>query len=166
MRLTARIGQRELEIELDATALASGTATVSVDGEALEVDLRPVRGETWSLLLGPRSHELSIERRTEGWLVRGESGEALVRLHDPDRAPLGRADRTGGHEHVTAVMPGRVVRLLVEPGQEVERDGALLVVEAMKMENEITSPRAGLVRAVRVSAGQTVETGAVLVEIE
>jgi biotin carboxyl carrier protein len=56
--------------------------------------------------------------------------------------------------------------VLVEPGQEVARSQGLLVVEAMKMENEIASPRAATVRSVRVAAGQHVETGAVLVELE
>jgi len=63
-------------------------------------------------------------------------------------------------------MPGKVVRLLVTPGQEVQAGQGLIVVEAMKMENEIASPRAGRVAEVAVTSGQTVESGAKLVVLE
>jgi biotin carboxyl carrier protein len=89
-----------------------------------------------------------------------------VRLQDPGRDEIDLAGEDGALKEVTAIMPGRVARVLVEPGQEVARSQGLLVVEAMKMENEIASPRAATVRRVRVAAGQHVETGAVLVELE
>ena len=71
-----------------------------------------------------------------------------------------------GKAQIVAPMPGKVVRLLVEPGDQVEARQALVVVEAMKMENELTAPRAGQVMDVRVNEGMSVETGKVLVVIE
>ena len=71
-----------------------------------------------------------------------------------------------GAAQITAPMPGKVVRLLVAPGDQVEARQALVVVEAMKMENELIAPRAGQVMDVRVDEGMSVETGKVLVVIE
>lgn len=67
---------------------------------------------------------------------------------------------------VKSQMPGKIVKIMVEPGQEVERGEPVLVMEAMKMENEITAPHPGRIKEVKVEAGQAVESGAVLVAIE
>ena len=78
---------------------------------------------------------------------------------DSDRHPHGAAE-------IIAPMPGKVVRVMVEAGQEVDKDAGLVVVEAMKMQNEMKSPRAGAVVAINVAAGDTVEAGALLAVIE
>jgi biotin carboxyl carrier protein len=76
----------------------------------------------------------------------------------------------GAHGHgqasITAPMPGRVVRVLVEPGDEVSARQGVIVVEAMKMENELRAPRAGRVKEVSVAAGMSVEAGRILAVIE
>jgi biotin carboxyl carrier protein len=163
VRLRARVGERTLDVEVEAEG--NGPAVVRLEGVEHRVDLEPVEGDTWSVLVGTASHELSLLAERDGWRVRRGGVEVLVRLHDPDRGERELEPGATGPEQVTAIMPGRVVRILVESGQEVARAQGLLVVEAMKMENEIASPRAGTVAAVRVAAGQTVETGAVLVEL-
>jgi len=71
-----------------------------------------------------------------------------------------------GRVELKAMMPGRVVNVLVKPGDEVTADQGVLVVEAMKMENELKAPKAGKVIEVRVSAGQAVEKGEILAVIE
>jgi biotin carboxyl carrier protein len=71
-----------------------------------------------------------------------------------------------GTAEIAAQMPGKVVRVLVQEGQEIAAGAALLVVEAMKMQNEMKSPRAGVVVSVNVSAGDTVEAGQLLATIE
>jgi biotin carboxyl carrier protein len=71
-----------------------------------------------------------------------------------------------GEVRVTAPMPGRVLRILVKPGDEVAARQGLVVVEAMKMENEIGAPKAGRIKEVAASAGQSVESGRLLVVIE
>jgi biotin carboxyl carrier protein len=82
----------------------------------------------------------------------------------------GRATATGRHAHgqqtVVAPMPGRVVRVLVAPGDEVTASQGIVVVEAMKMENELRAPKGGRVKDVSVSPGTSVEAGRVLVVIE
>ena len=90
-----------------------------------------------------------------------------LEVHDP-LAMKRRQKREDlvGDDSVRAVMPGRVVRILVEEGVEVKKGQGLLVIEAMKMENEISSPRDGKVGEVHVREGQTIEGGADLVLIE
>ena len=79
----------------------------------------------------------------------------------------GTADAVGaGEQKVVAPMPGRVVRLLVQPGDEVVTRQGLVVVEAMKMENELGSPKAGRVKLVAVTEGMSVEAGRLLVVVE
>ena len=73
---------------------------------------------------------------------------------------------TNGPQQLTAPMPGKVVRVMVAPGDAVAVRQALVVIEAMKMENELRSARAGRVKAVRVAEGQSVEAGALLVTVE
>ncbi|HJU29299.1 MAG TPA: biotin/lipoyl-containing protein, partial [Candidatus Binataceae bacterium] len=72
----------------------------------------------------------------------------------------------GGRVEMKAMMPGRVVNVLVKPGDEVAERQGIVVVEAMKMENELKTPKAGKVIEVKVAAGQTVEKGELLVVIE
>lgn len=165
MRLRARVGERVFELELEASR-EDGSVRVRLEGTEERADLQRVEGDTWSLLLGRASHELSILEERDGIRIRRGGAEAVVRLQDPERDQVDLAAEAEGPQQVMAIMPGRVARVLVEPGQEVARSQGLLVVEAMKMENEIASPRAATVRTVRVVAGQDVETGAVLVELE
>lgn len=165
MKLRARVGTRVFELEVEPSR-EDRSVRVRVDGVEHRVDLERVEGETWSLLVGETSYELSLVEEREGVRVRRGGAEALVRLQDPERGEIDLAAEGDGLKAVTAIMPGRVARVLVEPGQEVARSQGLLVVEAMKMENEIASPRAAIVRTVRVAAGQLVETGAVLVELD
>ncbi|MGH9457311.1 MAG: biotin/lipoyl-containing protein [Thermoanaerobaculia bacterium] len=77
-----------------------------------------------------------------------------------------RGEEAGGEATVKAIMPGRVVRILVVPGDEVRKGAGLLILEAMKMENEIAAPRDGRVAEVHVESGATVEGGAALVTLE
>jgi len=165
VRLRARVGTRVFELDVEPST-EDGSVLVRIDGVESRVDLERIEGETWSLLVGGSSHELSLVEDRDGVRVRRGGAEALVRLQDPERDEIDLAAEDGALKEVTAIMPGRVARVLVEPGQEVARSQGLLVVEAMKMENEIASPRAATVRRVRVAAGQHVEMGAVLVELE
>jgi glutaconyl-CoA/methylmalonyl-CoA decarboxylase subunit gamma len=80
-------------------------------------------------------------------------------------AALASAGGRGGSGTIKAPMPGRVVRVLVTEGEAVEADAPLLIVEAMKMENEVASPGSGVVRRLSVAAGDTVEAGQLLCEV-
>jgi biotin carboxyl carrier protein len=81
-------------------------------------------------------------------------------------SPLGRTGRADGPQRVTAPMPGKIVKLLVKPGDRVEPRQGLVVVEAMKMENELRARATGTVKEVLTVEGTTVEAGAILVILE
>jgi biotin carboxyl carrier protein len=119
------------------------------------------------LMGGGRSHRVAI--------TEGASGELTLALADGVvRATVnGRRSRRGGEvagaageQRILAPMPGKVLRVLVQPGQDVAARQPLVVVEAMKMENELSSPRAGRVKEVTAVEGQSVEAGRILIVVE
>lgn len=159
---------------------------MTLGGRILEVSIAPV-GERWSLLIGPseggprdsnaetrfgrpmRSYEVVIDRRSNGERLVYVDGTAVpASIVDP-RARLRRrpADAaSGGPRSIASPMPGRVVKVLVKPGDLVAAHQGLVVVEAMKMENELKAPSAGRVTAVKVSDGMSVDANAVLIVME
>lgn len=166
------------EIEIDGRARAvsvertgEGRYRVVVDGRAHVVDAARAGEFGLSLLLD----EAGVSRDVQVAPV-GRSGELLAVL-DGRTVPVtvnGRRSRrrsgdagasAAGEAPVVAPMPGRVVRLLVSPGDAVAARQPVIVVEAMKMENELRSPKAGTVKDVAVQAGASVEAGRVLVTI-
>ena len=164
MRLRAHVGQDEThEIEVHASG---ETYEVTVDGTVYVVDARKLESNFYSLLVGGRSYEVSVEGDEEDFEVRHGAFLRTVRLVDPLRAASGADLGDTGRAVIEAVMPGRVVRLLVEEGQEVEPGQGVLVLEAMKMENEVAAPRAGTVSSLKVAQGETVETGQLLAVVE
>jgi biotin carboxyl carrier protein len=143
---------------------------VTVEGRPRIVDAVGVEDDTLSLVFpddGHGSHEVGF---SEG----PQAGEITVHMHEGTlRAVVnGRRSRRGaqaaahGVQRVTAPMPGKVLRVLVKAGDEVLARQPLVVVEAMKMENELGSPKAGRVREVAVQAGVSVEAGRLLVVVE
>jgi biotin carboxyl carrier protein len=146
---------------------------VTVDGVAAIVDARRSGESGVSLLFPDESHQ-SVAIQFAPGQAPGELlaylGGRNVMLSVNGRGTGGGAANSGGPAHgeqkVLAPMPGRVVRVLVAPGDEVERRQPVVVVEAMKMENELRSPKAGRVKDVPVTPGTSVEAGRVLVVIE
>jgi biotin carboxyl carrier protein len=147
---------------------------VTLDGRRLVADL--VRtGSGWSLLVGPaesgsvQSFEFAIEEHREGATVYVEGQSIPVRMSGA-AGRFGRRDSSSeqgssGPRRIVAPMPGRVVKVLVKPGDTVDARQGLVVVEAMKMENELRAPGAGTVTEVKVAEGASVEANAVLVVI-
>ena len=136
-----------------------GAFLVSIDGREREVDVKETGG-VLSFLIGTKSYDVSIA----GGIVHvdGLPVEVLI-------VPLGASGGQSGAEgpqQVTAPMPGKIVKLLVKPGDRVEPRQGLVVVEAMKMENELRARAAGTVAEVRAVEGTTVEAGAILVILE
>ena len=143
---------------------------ITVDGRARLVDAVSVEDDTLSLILpehGHASHEV-------GFATGLGPGELSVYLHGGTLTVgvNGRRSRraaelaAAGEQRVVAPMPGRVLRVLAAPGDEVAARQPLVVVEAMKMENELSSPRAGRVKDIAVTAGMSVEAGRLLVVVE
>lgn len=155
-----------------------GTAwRVTVDGTPFLVDAASVDGVMWSLLLG-RDGADGATRSVPAVVVpgkaRGELGvhvngrQVMLSIAESGRAQArrGPAVHGAGPQRLTAPMPGKVVKVLVVPGDLVEAGQGLVVVEAMKMENELRALKAGRVASVAVAEGQSVDAGAVLAVVE
>jgi biotin carboxyl carrier protein len=146
---------------------AGGRWSCRLNGRDFEVDAVLVRPDVLSLRIGNLAYEVKSERLASGlhlWV--GSTGFA-VEVRDP-RSLRGRtrAGDDGGPKKVVAPMPGKVVRLLVSEGDEVESGRGVAVVEAMKMQNEIKSPKRGTVQKILVSEGAAVNAGDVLAIVE
>ena len=163
MKLTARTGEATHEV---IVTREDGDYIVTLDGTAHRVDARKLEADFYSILFEGKSYEVSVEAAGSRYVVRHGAHEQVVELSDASRVGRDEIHRRGGPEEVLSVMPGKVVRLLVAPGDQVQSGQGLVVVEAMKMENEIGAPRAGRVTEIAVHAGQTVESGARLLILE
>jgi biotin carboxyl carrier protein len=157
---------------------------VAVDGRQVTASAAE-SGERWSLLIGPpeggphvgsgfgrtaRSYDVSFEQRGGGdWVVYVNGTAIPVSMVDP-RAGLRRRPQDGGasaaRASIVAPMPGRIVKVLVKPGDVVAARQGVVIVEAMKMENELRAPRPGTVADVRVTEGISVEANSVLIVLE
>ncbi len=159
MILEASAGGQTFRIEVRAH---HGEYTVEIDGRKLAVEVRE-EGPFLSLSIDGRSHETGVSRRGAAYdvVLPGELIEVVLR--DASAAAISSAGRASvGPARVTAPMPGKVARVLVTRGQAVAAGAGLVVIEAMKMENELRAPRAGQVLELLAREGQTVESGALL----
>ena len=159
----ARVGERVRKVEV---RVLGHRYTVGIDDRAMEVDVIECGAGFLSLVVDCRSHDVAVERVTEGFAVTIEGTRMIVGFGPP--APVGMAPRHGAgpSARLLAPMPGKILRLLVAAGSAVEAGQGLVVMEAMKMENELRAPRAGTVREMHVQEGQTVESGALLAVVE
>ena len=145
---------------------------VTLDGEPRELDIRRSGVHGLSVLLGEAgaSRELQVTpSSTPGEMLVTMDGRLILASINARQTGRHRADSgasTDGEQPVTAPMPGRVVRVLVQAGDDVEAKQGVVVVEAMKMENELRSPKTGRVKEVNVSPGTSVEAGRVLLVVE
>ena len=133
-----------------------------------EFSCEPVQSGIYSVLIGGRSYEVVPDPVPGGGTGIRVNGLAIaVEVYDP-RSLRGRkvAGAALGRQSVTAPMPGKVVRILVAAGDVVQAGQGLIVVEAMKMQNEMKSPKAGRVAEIRTKAGAAVSAGEVLTVIE
>jgi biotin carboxyl carrier protein len=166
MKLIAEIAgeHHELDVKREGTRL-----TARVDGRRYEIEAREMGAGVYLLIADGRVHECRVERERAGFNVRVGNHVYSVTLADPKRlrgAQLPGAHDGEGAAQVIAPMPGKVVRVLVPVGAQVEAGDGLVVVEAMKMQNEMKSPRNGTVTAIHAEVGATVNAGDVLVIVE
>ena len=166
IQLTGSKGQRTHVVEL----VRNGTGyRVLLDGRTVEADATQVLPNTISVLLGGRAYEVHVTPALDG-TVKLQSGahEFTAGIQDP-RAWRGRkqgAIEAEGRQPIVAPMPGKVIRLLVSAGDQVEAGQGLVVVEAMKMQNEIRSPKKGKVERVVATEGRNVNAGEVLALVD
>lgn len=143
--------------------------TLEVDGTPVVADIRHISDETiYSMLIENASHEIFAQYQQHGeWivLIDGDRHEVRVederaqRLREFGAGPVGPA----GDVSISAPMPGLVVQIAVEEGTEVKEHQPVVILEAMKMENELRAPTDGVVKSVRVEAGDAVDQNQVLV---
>jgi biotin carboxyl carrier protein len=167
MKLKAQLSGNEHEISLD---FENGIAFAEVDGRRYEIEIRELANGQYLLLDGPRVYRCRVEpRRNSSSLfevvLRGLARD--ITIIDPKRL---RGSQTSGAQHTGAAqivspMPGKIVRVLVEVGTEIEAGAGVVVVEAMKMQNEMKSPKPGVVVSINVETGATVNAGDVLAVI-
>jgi biotin carboxyl carrier protein len=151
VKLKAIIGETEEEVGLE---LVGGRVKARIGARSYELEAREIEPGTYLFFVGNKVREVRVDDR--------------VKIVDPKRLRSGQ--NSGGHHHgvaqIVAQMPGKVVRVHVEAGTTVEKGAGVLVVEAMKMQNEMKSPRAGMIVSVNVKPGDTVNAGDVLAVLE
>ncbi|MFQ5718150.1 MAG: biotin/lipoyl-containing protein [Acidobacteriota bacterium] len=153
--------RRPVEVRADR-----GRYTIVDGGESFEVDAHAVAENWWSVLLDSDSFDAHVERDGTVFRVAIAGRQFAFDLSDPARALLrGEAAPGAGTGRVVAPMPGRVMRVLAAVDEEVTRGQPVVVVEAMKMENELAAPCDGLITEIAVTEGQTVDGGALLLVV-
>ena len=166
MTFEIEAGGRVHKVAVDGGSGAPGAFTITIDGTPIAVDVRQT-AEGYSLLVEGRVIDAAI---TNG----ASRGEIVVHLPsvsvpvaiDANRRRGRAAHHAEGEQRIVAPMPGRVLRVLVRAGDSVELRQPVVMIEAMKMENELRAPKAGTVKDVAIEAGASVEAGRLLVVIE
>lgn len=166
MQYQAIVDGADYQPEIDE--LGPNLYRVKINGQSFEVDLRRTHGSSLLVMVGNRAFDLSISTEGEDLVMVSRHGVNRVTLIDKSRRRLqaGGERQVSGRVELKAMMPGRVVNVLVKQGDEVMADQGIVVVEAMKMENELKTPKAGKVLEIKVSVGQAVEKGEILAVIE
>ena len=155
--------------QVDLTQVEGGQYRASIDGQpVVDVEAQMLRPGVLSLHIAGHAYRCVLEESAEGSAIYLGGRRLVYRVDDP-RSLKSRRSRHGGAEGpkpVTAPMPGRVVRLMVQVNETVEAHQGIVVIEAMKMQNELKSPKAGKVAQIRVEPGGTVAAGDVLAIVE
>ena len=165
VKLKAIIGDREMDLNV---RIDGGTVRAEIDGRVYDLELHEPEPECYVFFRENEVHECRVSQSQDGFDVSLRGRNHAVAIVDPKRLRSGQdSDR---HHHglaeITAQMPGKVVRVQIEAGATVEKGTGVIVVEAMKMQNEMKSPRAGVIVSINVKPGDTVNAGDVLAVIE
>jgi biotin carboxyl carrier protein len=164
MTYDVSIDGKNYRLELDRV---EGHWACRLDGRTIEVDAVLVRPDVLSLRIGNKAYEVKCERVAQDLHVWVGSAPFAAEVRDP-RSLRSRVRAVDDHgpRKLTAPMPGKIVRVLVSRGAEVEAGAGVLVVEAMKMQNEIKSPKKGTIQKILVIEGAAVNAGDVLAIVE
>ena len=154
-------------VELTRSVVEPSHVAAAINGRQVEADVVKITPNVYSILLGGRSLEVRVEELADGLLLQTAGRAYRVEIVDPRsrrRIRSGGID-LAGRQQIFAPMAGKVVRVLVAAGQHVETGQGLLVVEAMKMQNEIRSPKTGTIERLLAKEGQAVTAGEILAVI-
>jgi biotin carboxyl carrier protein len=135
----------------------------AIDGRQIIADAVLISPGTYSMLLNGRSFEITVEKIGGNLMARAAGREFQVEILDPRswRRAHGGSIELEGRQQVAAPMPGKIVRVLAVAGEKIEAGQGLLVIEAMKMQNEIRSPKSGTLERI-AREGKTVTAGEIL----
>jgi len=163
MKYVTTIDNKKFEVEI------VDEKHIRIGDRLLEVDFESVSGQpVFSLILDGKSYEAFVYQSEEDWdvLLRGRQYQAKVEDEREKRLrDAGGAATEGGEFHLKAPMPGLIVAILIEEGQEVKKGQVMLILESMKMQNELKAPRDGVIGRVRVKAGESVEQRQTLLSV-
>ena len=168
MKVHAIAGQQGFDLDLGKDGV------LLINGRTVQVDFRSLESGALSLLVDGRSYEVVVRCETkagrsgkESYLVEIAGHLIPVRFAEPGKSGAGvQAEVEEGAGSIESPMPGRVVGIKVSVGQEVKMGEGIVLVEAMKMENELTAPKSGKVKEIKVKVGEAVEGGQLLLVIE
>ncbi|HKB24164.1 MAG TPA: biotin/lipoyl-containing protein [Methylomirabilota bacterium] len=166
MKFAATLGDA---VEIVEVTGERGRYRVTLGGEVWEVDARLTAQGIYSLLIAGVSHVADVTDRDGACVVDVGDETYVIRVEEQTRYVIRtRGGAAGGRAHQTLVapLPGKITHVAVRPGDTVAAGDTLLVIEAMKMENELRAGAPGTVAEVRVRAGQTVNAGDVLLIID
>ena len=167
MAFIARLAEQTHTVDIEE--IGKSVYRVSVDGNEFLVDGKKTGRTNFSLIVDNRSFEIEVDNAGDEYRVLVDGRTYHVNLIDERRVLTGggqSGSQLQGRQKVSVPMPGKVIAVLVAEGDRVEKGQGLVIVEAMKMENEVHSPISGEVREIKVTPGDTVEGGAVLVIVE
>lgn len=164
MKYEAEIDGRQVGIELEQR---NGRVTAKVGGRDYDAEVVHPEDSAYLVFIGNKVYEARAWRDTSGSLrVNLRNRVFNVKIKDRKRMHAASDHAMEGRQQITAPMPGKVVRVLLKVGDEVKAGQGVVVVEAMKMQNEIKSSKDGHVAEVRVSEGATVNANQVLAIVE
>ncbi|MFN8382437.1 MAG: acetyl-CoA carboxylase biotin carboxyl carrier protein subunit [Anaerolineales bacterium] len=156
MKYVTTVDDKEFEIEI------VDEHHIRIGDRLLTVDFKSISGHpVYSLILDGKSYESFVYQGDEDWEVLLRGRQFQVKIEDERekrlKAAAGGGVAEGGEFHLKAPMPGLVVSVLVEEGQAVKKGQVMMILESMKMQNELKAPRDGVIGRVRVKAGESVE---------
>ena len=167
MAFIAKLGEQSYTVEIEENG--KSVYRVSVDGNEFLVDGKKTGRTNFSLIVDNRSFEIEVDNTDDEYRVLVDGRNYRIYLVDERRVRVGAAQsglQFQGRQMVSVPMPGKIIAVLVAIGDAVEMGQGLVIVEAMKMENEVRSPISGEVKEIKVKPGDTVEGGALLVIVE
>jgi biotin carboxyl carrier protein len=171
MNLNAQLLETDHDVSFE---LAGGAAVVEVDGRHYDLEVRQLAPGEYLLIDGSNVYKCRVEARRASLSAGGSFAVVLrgrnydIAVVDPKRLRSGQSSGAhhSGAAEIVSPMPGKIVRILVERGTHVEAGDGVVVVEAMKMQNEMKAPKAGVVVSINAAEGATVSAGDVLAVIE
>jgi biotin carboxyl carrier protein len=166
MKLDIEFGGKTRAVEVARVDL-DGRVQFAIDGREVTADAVKITPGIFSILISGHVFEVRVEAISGKTRIYIAGREYAAAVRDPRRWKRGggAALESHGRQQLVAPMPGKIVRVLVKPGDAIEAGQGIVVVEAMKMQNEVRSPKSGTVERLLVTEGQTVDAGEALATV-